>query len=59
MDKRSPLNTGRTLARNRRKQARTKENREYRAGLHAQKSTANAHNADTIQRQIDEISKRK
>jgi hypothetical protein len=58
MEKRSPLNTGRTLARNRRKQLRTKENREYRASLHAQKANANSQNADTIQRQIDQISKR-
>lgn len=57
MDKRSPLNTGRTLARNRRKQARHVENVAYRSALHMEKVRASDPNA--TQKKIDEISKRK
>lgn len=59
MEKRSPLNTGRSLARNRRKQARSAENNRYRAGLHSQKAVAgNSDKANEIQKQIDQISRR-
>lgn len=54
---RSPLNIGRSLERNKRKQARTAENREYRASLHQQKVSARG-DANTIQGQIDQISLR-
>lgn len=56
MEKRSPLNKGRSLARNRRKQARHAENVAYRASLHQQKARGDA---AAIQNQIDQISKRK
>lgn len=60
MEKRSPLNKGRSLARNRRKQERHKDNITYRSGLHVQKASAgSSEKANEIQKQIDEISKRK
>lgn len=56
---RSPLNIGRSLERNVRKQARTAENNKYRADLHRQKVNArNPEDANRIQGQINEISKR-
>jgi len=58
MEKRSPLNIGRSLARNRRKQARSAENVEYRASLHRQKVSSPS-KANEIQMQLDEIRKRK
>lgn len=59
MDKRSPLNKGRTTARNRRKQLRGVENRTLRSSLHAQKAVAvGADKAAEIQKLIDHISKR-
>ena len=57
--KRSPLNIGRSTSRNRRKQQRSKENVEYRASLHRQKSSSDMMKKDTIQNQIAEIGKRK
>lgn len=58
-DKRSPLNKGRTTARNRRKQARGAENRTLRSSLHAQKAVAGgADKAAEIQKLIDHISQR-
>lgn len=56
MTERSPLNTGRTPARNKRKQERSKENRELRADLHRQKLRGDA---NATQVHIDAISKRK
>ena len=56
--KRSPLNVGRSSERNKRKQARSEENRAYRASLHQQKVSARG-DANTIQGQIDQISLRK
>lgn len=58
MTTRSPLNIGRTIERNRRKQARSRENVEYRAGLHRQKSSADAVRKVQIQGDIDQISLR-
>jgi len=55
--KRSPLNIGRSLERNKRKQARTAENRAYRASLHQQKCNGRG-NEHVIQGQIDQISLR-
>lgn len=55
---RSPLNVGRTPERNKRKQVRSEENRAYRASLHQQKVNARG-DANTIQGQIDQMSKRK
>lgn len=54
--KKSPLNKGRSLERNRRKQARGKENREYRAGLHREK--ASGRDRAEVQGRIDQISRR-
>lgn len=58
MTTRSPLNIGRTIERNRRKQARSKENAEYRASLHRQKSLADSVRKAQIQGDIDQISLR-
>lgn len=55
---RSPLNVGRSTERNRRKQARTDENRAYRADLHRSKVNSRS-DANTIQIQIDQIKERK
>lgn len=58
--KRSPLNIGRTKARNARKQERHRENVAYRASLHAQKAAdPGGVKAAVIQGQIDAISQRK
>lgn len=56
--KRSPLNVGRSPERNKRKQARSAENRDYRASLHQQKVSARG-DANIIQGQIDQMSLRK
>lgn len=56
---RSPLNVGRSTARNKRKSLRSKENAEYRAQLQRQKDNSDAVKKDMIQSQINEISKRK
>lgn len=59
MTQRSPLNIGRTIDRNRRKQSRSRENSEYRASLHRQKSSADSVRKAQIQGDIDQISLRK
>jgi hypothetical protein len=57
---RSPLNVGRSLERNKRKQIRSRENVEYRRSLHQQKETrGNPNDRNTVQDQINEISKRR
>jgi len=58
MEKRSPLNIGRSRERNTRKQARHTENVAYRASLHREKDSADFVKKDLVQRNIDAISKR-
>ena len=56
---RSPLNIGRSTARNTRKQARVAENNKYRADLNKQKANARSMDeANKIQGQIDQIRQR-
>lgn len=57
MEKRSPLNKGRTTARNRRKQEKGALNRETRAGLHKAKvQTSDPNKVASIQSEIDRLS---
>lgn len=55
--KRSPLNKGRTTARNRRRQEKSAKNNLERANLHRRKASAkNTEEANNIQKDIDKMS---
>lgn len=56
---RSPLNIGRSTERNKRRQARSLENLNYRRSLNSEKANARSMgDADVVQRKIDEIRNR-